>query len=323
MSMWRCPLCELHGRFATQDMLTAHLRWDHAEVGVLWSKLPSAKDQWLITLTIPEVVPSESESDDDTENDDNSIRSINEVSDDDDDVVEIPPSPYAIARPPQITTKVEPKQISVQDTKRESAPEPIAKDKFRDQSPPFRLTLPRPEAPQKPPSYRGSLPERYPSPPPPSNPHGPAIQYPYLLPGFDEDGPEAHSFRPGGPRLLDLLNDLPLTEYGILSWIVVDREEDLFEVEDVRDEDKVMLALWNRWITLHSGYAKGIRAFLDQYWLKIHRAAGWGALRAFLLMMRVQRYLTIADVAALLRYYEEKTGMALWYKHSVDLDQSD
>lgn len=36
-----------------------------------------------------------------------------------------------------------------------------------------------------------------------------------------------------------------------MSWAIVDREEELFEMDDVSDEDKVMLALWNRWIMLH------------------------------------------------------------------------
>ena len=34
------------------------------------------------------------------------------------------------------------------------------------------------------------------------------------------------------------------------------------------------------------GYRKGVMAFIDQYWHMIHRAAGWGALRAFLLVRR-------------------------------------
>ena len=32
------------------------------------------------------------------------------------------------------------------------------------------------------------------------------------------------------------------------------------------------------------GYRKGVIAFIDLYWHMIHRAAGWGALRAFLLV---------------------------------------
>ncbi len=42
-----------------------------------------------------------------------------------------------------------------------------------------------------------------------------------------------------------------MEEFGIMSWAIIDREELLFEMEDVRDEDKVMLALWNRYIMVH------------------------------------------------------------------------
>ena len=42
-----------------------------------------------------------------------------------------------------------------------------------------------------------------------------------------------------------------MDEFGIMSWAIIDREEEIFELEDVRDEDKVMLALWNRWIMLN------------------------------------------------------------------------
>ena len=93
-------------------------------------------------------------------------------------------------------------------------------------------------------SYRGSLPPQYPDPPPPSDSLGPAAQYPYLP-------EEEYSCRPGGPRLFDLLNTLSLEPYGVLSWMIVDREEEIYEIEDVRDEDKVVMALWNRWIFLN------------------------------------------------------------------------
>lgn len=99
-------------------------------------------------------------------------------------------------------------------------------------------------------SYRGSLPSRFPSPPPPTDPLGPAAQYPFL-PQTNADGQEVYSCRIGGPRIYDLLNELSLDEFGLMSWAIVDREEELFEMDDVRDEDKVMLALWNRWIMLH------------------------------------------------------------------------
>lgn len=60
-----------------------------------------------------------------------------------------------------------------------------------------------------------------------------------------------YSARPGGPRIYDLLNELPLEPFGLMSWYILDKEEDIFELDTVRDEDKVMQALWSRWIFLH------------------------------------------------------------------------
>lgn len=60
-----------------------------------------------------------------------------------------------------------------------------------------------------------------------------------------------YSARPGGPKLYDLLNELPMEEFGLMGWFVIDKEEEIFEQDDVRDEDKVMQALWARWIILH------------------------------------------------------------------------
>ena len=56
---------------------------------------------------------------------------------------------------------------------------------------------------------------------------------------------------PEGPRLYDLLGTLPLAPYGTLTWAVLDQEEEILEVPDIPDEQKVMQALWARWIFLH------------------------------------------------------------------------
>ena len=138
-------------------------------------------------------------------------------------------------------------------------------------------------------------------PPPKENRLGPAARHPYLREGMI-------SCRPGGPKIYDLLNELPMEEFGIMSWAIIDREEEIFELEDLRDEDKVMHALWNRWIMLNRsvpnsrfgfpitqiplcrvdfifrGYYRGVRNFIDKYYAMIHRAAGWSALRMFLLV---------------------------------------
>lgn len=79
---------------------------------------------------------------------------------------------------------------------------------------------------------------------------GPSAAAPYL-PETDERGDVYYSCRPGGPRLFDLLNTLSLKPYGVLKWVIIDREEELFELDDILDEDKVMQALWFRWIFLN------------------------------------------------------------------------
>jgi hypothetical protein len=44
---------------------------------------------------------------------------------------------------------------------------------------------------------------------------------------------------------------MSLEPFGVLGWVILDREEEIFEIDDVRDEDKVMQALWFRWIFLN------------------------------------------------------------------------
>jgi len=53
-------------------------------------------------------------------------------------------------------------------------------------------------------------------------------------------------------------------------------------------------------------------AFVDEYWKIIHRAAGWDALRYWLLMLFSNHFLTGHDVAQVLAHYEDLIGMAFW-----------
>ncbi|ESK96315.1 hypothetical protein Moror_7101 [Moniliophthora roreri MCA 2997] len=157
------------------------------------------------------------------------------------------------------------------------------------------------------------------SPSRPSSPQqdflGPLAQPPFL-PATSEDGKIAvnYSCRPGGPRIYDLLGTLPLDEFGVLKWSVIDREEEIFEVDDLKDEYKVMHALWSRWIMLNrttfvANYGEGAKLFVDKYWKMIRLAAGWEALRYWLLLLLAHRYLTGKDVADTLKHYERKIGM--------------
>lgn len=64
----------------------------------------------------------------------------------------------------------------------------------------------------------------------------------------DNDSLPGLSCRPCGPRLFDAIAEYPISEYGLTSWSLLERDEELFEIDDVRDEEKAMQALWNRWI---------------------------------------------------------------------------
>ena len=74
----------------------------------------------------------------------------------------------------------------------------------------------------------------------------PSIRPPYL-----PFGTVKFSCRPNGPKLYDILGEKSLDQFGILAWSIIDREEELFEMDGVRDEDKVMQALWCRWIMVN------------------------------------------------------------------------
>ena len=83
----------------------------------------------------------------------------------------------------------------------------------------------------------------------PLDPLGPLGVYPYLVSDVqDDDGDLNTSCRPCGPRLFDLVAEYPMSDYGLTSWSLLERDEELFEIDDIRDEEKAMQALWNRWI---------------------------------------------------------------------------
>ncbi|KAL6303314.1 hypothetical protein BKA93DRAFT_789129 [Sparassis latifolia] len=326
MYQWECPLCQLHGQFNTRNMLTFHLGRDHDEVKFTWRETQIDDIQSLtLSLVIPDIDSQESESeseDEDEESASQDVRAGMRASEARVEPERMSPGPAAVAQLAPISSLFDgpAERTTIDLTDIPPSPVLIPK-KFRADSPTIKTEARQPSTAQvrKQASTRGSLPERYPTPPPPSDPLAPAAQYPYL-PDQSEDGEVYYSCRPGGPRIFDLLNTLPLEPFGVLSWSIVEREEELFELDDVRDEDKVLLALWNRWIMLnrisfvYKGYAKGVIAFIDKYWRMIHRAAGWGALRGFLLMLVANKFLDVSEVVRILKHYENHTGMEYWYK---------
>ncbi|KAG6334812.1 hypothetical protein ID866_4284 [Astraeus odoratus] len=139
---------------------------------------------------------------------------------------------------------------------------------------------------------------------------GPSANPPYLPESPDGD---MYSCRPGGARVYDILNTLPLEPYGVLSWIIVDREEELFEQDDILDEDKAMLALWYRWITLNrnkfiASYLNGVKVFITENWALIKQMAGLSSLRTWLLVLCVNNFLSPLEVVSLLQLYQTLTG---------------
>ena len=125
------------------------------------------------------------------------------------------------------------------------------------------------------------------------------------LPTSDDES-LCFSCRPCGPRLFDLVAGLPALDYGLTSWSLFERDEELFEIDDVRDEEKAMQALWNRWIfserrcfgcssqghphpLIHSTSRflldpkNTIMEFVKKFLTVITKTAGWKGMRVWLL----------------------------------------
>lgn len=86
--------------------------------------------------------------------------------------------------------------------------------------------------------------------PNPRDPLGALGTHPRLLSSVDDDNDNllGLSCRPFRPRLFDVIAKDPISRYGLTSWSLLERDEELFEIDDVRDEEKAMQALWSRWI---------------------------------------------------------------------------
>ncbi|KAJ7783054.1 hypothetical protein B0H16DRAFT_1495176 [Mycena metata] len=143
-----------------------------------------------------------------------------------------------------------------------------------------------------------------------TNPLGPTARFPFLPAKSEYGGPDVnYSVRFGGPKIYDLLGTLPMEKYGVLAWTLLDKEEEMFESDDIPDHHKIMHALWARWIFLNrnlfiTDYLRGTEKFIDEYWKMIRLAAGWDALRYWLMVLVMAGYLTLGDVAVILKRYE-------------------
>jgi hypothetical protein len=314
MTDWRCPLCDLHGAFPTQQILYAHLQWDHIGVDfqwdmdnyTLWVQLPLKRHVVLpVALPVsghvpllphPRAMTTTSTRTASTEVTDFSSNSHND---------EYTP---ATTQSPSRNTSVLSQKFSDAD-KLDIKPNPILRTGS------LALSTARSSSVSSRTLSRASstLASGRPTPPPRSDPLGPAAQYPYLL-----ESDDIYSCRVGGPRLYDLLNTLPLDKFGVLAWVILDREEEIFEIDNVRDEDKVMQALWFRWIFLNrntfvADFFKGTETFINDNWQMIDQAAGAAALRTWLLVLSINNFLLASDAVVLMRHYRKLTGKEHWY----------
>ncbi|KAI0684212.1 hypothetical protein BC835DRAFT_650719 [Cytidiella melzeri] len=305
---WRCPMCDLHGAFNTREMLAFHLGQDHPEVHSTWLQVESNSEngvQWLILVewTTSQLTPP-------TEVDPETATTVESLTpdlsvdmEDDRDKVTV-----------DLSRQFE--NVSIQPINTRAA-DNMPRLKCEEEAENILLTaltqqqerLATHENPLRPPQPRTGITEDGKLIPPPKNArYGPAAE------------PPLESCRPGGPRLYDHLNELPLEPFGVMAWAIIHTEDETFEQEDLPDKDKVMLALWNRWIMLNrDAFVFGDRYvqvtnFLDEYYVMIHRAAGWDALRQFLLVLLANKFLTISHVTKLIKHYEKRVDMVNWYK---------
>ncbi|KAF8521676.1 hypothetical protein JB92DRAFT_2890113 [Gautieria morchelliformis] len=296
-----CPLCCIFGVFSSWEALRKHFRWDHKEI----------ECELILTEVAPRLVVRMKEQ----------IRAPPSLVVSSRDVLSTSPKPiqapplqdaghdaqteahqhhahsprrpcgnFTPSRSLSLYTSVSQKVVTSEavsvfpsHTDPDAGPEPCS----------IRTPLPQVLTPPIASSPRLTIPttsprSKPPTPPPIHNPHGPA--HPILVnPDHPLTGVQPVTYRPTGPHLYDHLSTLPVEVFGHQSWFVLDKEEEIFELTDVLDEDKMLCALWGRWILLNrsffiGNYLAGVEAFVDEYWLIIHQAAGWGALRAFLMV---------------------------------------
>ncbi|PPQ63529.1 hypothetical protein CVT24_004757 [Panaeolus cyanescens] len=322
-----CPLCSIFPKFPTREMLECHLSWDHPEFVYEWHvDTQQAATFYTLKILIPE--PTNVEDVESTTEAMHLPENIEGITHSTPQTPRRSLSAYDISILPFVTLSPPPSpEIVTSDNRREgtydsATPQIGKKEEANDFSSAVSLSRSRSTfssqqssvtaQSSKQVTYRQDLP-----PPNPENPMGPAIRHPFLPISIPEyGGPTVYySCRPGGPCLYDLLSTLPLKPYGVLSWEVLDREEEIYESDDIKEEYKIMHALWARWIMLNrpqfiSNYAKNVMKFVDYYWKFIYLASGWDGLRYWLLMLHTNRFLTVTEVAKILRHYEELTGMS-------------
>ncbi|PFH50530.1 hypothetical protein AMATHDRAFT_85750 [Amanita thiersii Skay4041] len=334
---WQCPLCDLFGTLSTREMLQFHLDQDHKDIFIEWILQTPNEDNtqqqysWSLHILIPELTITTTTNEDSDKPDLDSYipsQSVHhphiltttpaELSPTLSDLTPLSSSPIISNDPADLFPSASPRRPSIPTTSTSTPsirlPRPIPLPSLRFSHPtqtfPTHHHLPRPP--------------QYPRPAPSTNRRGPAARQPYLPMKSTFGGPDVYySTRPGGPYLFDLLQLLPLEPFGTLSWLVLDREEEMYLCDEVPDELKVIQALWSRWIMLNrntfiANHLQGTKMFINEYWRMIHLAAGWDALFHQLMVLAANLYLGSQDVPHLLGHYESLTGMKFWDQWDSD-----
>ncbi|KAI0264680.1 hypothetical protein BC834DRAFT_250486 [Gloeopeniophorella convolvens] len=292
-----CPLCDTLGRLQTKDVIEAHLRWDHSGIDANWRQ--KYNGNWELTFELPED-SSESESSEQT----TPSRSPTPRP-------QITSDPRAIGSPPPSEADVE----HLLGAPSRGSSEAI---KLEQHIPAFTIkrgvspTLASSRTASLAPATASASSSRTPG---PCDPLGPAAMSPYLpvnIHGSEESF--RFSSRPGGQRLFDLVSRYPMSDYGLTSWSILERDEELFEIDDMRDEEKALQALWNRWIfskrrQFFLDPSGTVTQFIDAFKPTITETAGWKGLRVWLLLLAKHRYLTGDDVVVAMGHYEASVGL--------------
>ncbi|KAF8521757.1 hypothetical protein BU17DRAFT_64744 [Hysterangium stoloniferum] len=335
-----CPLCSIFGQFSSWQALTEHMAWAHDDVDFAFEEVKSSEGDLMPNLivhlkdvTICRDSPSPSELDS-TQHQTIAVMRPSGPSTRPDKVsataieYNTKLEPENTTDPENLTTSRSSSHPSSSSNKLGSSNEATNSSDIR--TPDVVDDLGDSERPSAPPilslcGLSSSLPvplatsdAQPPTVPPFNNLHGPANPIPHSA-DFPSRGLVPKTYRPTGPHLFDHLSPLPLEAFGHRNWFVLDKEEEIFELTDVLDEDKVVCALWGRWILLNrsffiANYIAGVEAFVDEYWLVIHQAAGWGALRAWLLVLVSRRLLKNIEMVQVLKKYNVLVGKDKWPK---------
>lgn len=280
-----CPLCDTLGGISSKEMLEAHIEWDHPDVEASWQK---QSGNWELALELRGGEVDEWEGEEPSPRQDLSS----------------PASPVRSLSPTETLRGSSVDARELPSSARETAEATEALEKYERTDIDLSLYLA---------SHRSSLASAAISSSArrvqgTGDPLGP-------LPDASDDESLRFSCRPCGPRLFDLVARFPASDYGLTSWSLFERDEELFEIDDMRDEEKAMQALWNRWIFSERRQffldpRKTMMEFVSKFSAVINKTAGWKGMRVWLLLLAKHKYLTGDDVVAVMSYYETKARVA-------------